>query len=189
MASTLGGAMNGSPIGLARAVVLALFAVPAAAGTIDYDFSYSGSGVLVTGEVTVDTSTGVVSSISGTRNLTETITGLEPLGAYGRNDNTVYPGNMSTGPYLDDFGLAFDTDATPSPINVYYDGSHYFECYGNGGSYSGGIYCASSHVLDSFTLTPDLDAVPGPIVGAGLPGLIAACGGLLAWWRRRRQAA
>jgi hypothetical protein len=31
-------------------------------------------------------------------------------------------------------------------------------------------------------------AVPGPIAGAGLPGLIAACGALIALARRRRQA-
>jgi hypothetical protein len=42
-------------------------------------------------------------------------------------------------------------------------------------------------VTNQFTFA--FSVVPGPIAGAGLPGLIAACGGLLGWWRWRRQSA
>jgi hypothetical protein len=42
---------------------------------------------------------------------------------------------------------------------------------------------------DSFFITPAVTAVPGPVAGAGLPGLVAACGGMIALARRRRRQA
>jgi hypothetical protein len=45
---------------------------------------------------------------------------------------------------------------------------------------------ANTFTLDNFTFTHPA-AVPGPLMGAGLPAIVAACGGLLLLARRRRR--
>ena len=46
---------------------------------------------------------------------------------------------------------------------------------------------ASDGAESFFLISSNLAPVPGPLAGAGLPGLIATCAGLLALARRRRQ--
>lgn len=50
--------------------------------------------------------------------------------------------------------------------------------------------CSNTGQIGGFSVSPPHfpeEGVPGPLAGAGLPGLVFATGSLLAWWRRRRS--
>jgi hypothetical protein len=58
----------------------------------------------------------------------------------------------------------------------------------NSGAASGSFFAADVIAPNGNTGVIDFGVpIPGPVAGAGLPGLIAALGGLLALARRRRQ--
>jgi hypothetical protein len=70
--------------------------------------------------------------------------------------------------------------STYSPSSGYYGGFQLGLCPTTFGGPCGHI---SSIESISFSVSK---SVPGPMVGAGAPGLVFAFGGLIAWWRMRR---
>jgi hypothetical protein len=83
--------------------------------------------------------------------------------------------------FLDSTGLA----TFSGPSNVIYFFMDDFESLHNFPT----LPEAGSGFVDFIQVTTPAAAVPGPVVGAGLPGLFLASGGFLGWWRRRQQVA
>jgi hypothetical protein len=156
----------------------------AQANTYDWTFtgSVTGSGSLMT-QGSCGTGCETITAIGGTFAGVQ-IDALLPSGTWpgptvGSNDNQLFPTSPS---YLDFSGVSFSR-ISASNANIYWDSplSTYGFCLVDAPS------CGVGNT-GVFSIAPVV-GVPGPIVGAGLPGILFAGGGLLAWWRRKRKNA
>jgi hypothetical protein len=170
------------------AVLSGLFAMPAAGNAITIDlgqailaggagFIGGGSKIQFDANVTGESATFTLASIPGQQYAIEVTGHSDASSSFFQfliDANGDLPGGFVQLGGNVNFGQGFSTVTLPTFTDL--GTSDFFRIVNGGTGNTAGQITGIS-----------INAVPGPIVGAGLPGLIAACFGLIALARRRRS--
>jgi hypothetical protein len=185
-------------IGLMIAAAAAAFAFTSPAHANPFTASCSGGGTSLTctfvsgpGELFIDGQAADInlSSTSIITNATETFTGGTATASNFEFNSTNPVDGLGHFTVVDNLtSTSSPGNPTASTITITITGSNLALASNElGNTFAAHICEVSTGTACSSTFFTTPSPVPAPIVGAGLPGVLMACGGLVALSRRRRQ--